>query len=68
MLLARHGDMYTGLKRAAELVSLSQISEEWTVEAKNRVIETLDNRQACREAHPGLSSFIRVNGTGRLGL
>ncbi len=47
------GYVYTGLKRAAELVSLSQISEEWTVEAKNRVIETLDNRQACREAHPG---------------
>ncbi len=47
------GYVYTGRKRASELVSLSQISEVWTVEVRNRVIETLDIRQACREAHPG---------------
>jgi len=47
------GYVYTGRKRACELVSLSQISEVWTVEVKGRVIETLDMRQACREAHPG---------------
>lgn len=35
------------------MVSLSLISEVWTVEVKSRVIETLDVRQACREAHPG---------------
>ncbi|WP_373839386.1 DEAD/DEAH box helicase [Methanospirillum sp.] len=54
-LVARtpRGYVYTGLKRAGELVSLSQISEVWTVEVKNRVIETVDIRQACREAHPG---------------
>lgn len=49
----RRGYVYTGRKRAAELVSLSQISDNWTVESQGRVIETLDNRQAYREAHPG---------------
>ena len=54
-LVARtpRGYVYTGLKRAGELVSLSQISEVWMVEVKNRIIETVDIRQACREAHPG---------------
>ena len=54
-LVARtpRGYVYTGRKRASELVSLSLISEVWTVEVKSRVIETLDVRQACREAHPG---------------
>lgn len=49
----RRGYVYTGRKRASELVSLSQISNTWTVESQGRVIETLDNRQAYREAHPG---------------
>ena len=47
------GYIYTGRKRASELVSLSQISDTWTVESGNKVIETLSLRQACREAHPG---------------
>lgn len=47
------GYVYSGIKRAADLVSLSQISETWTVECRNQILETLDLRQACREAHPG---------------
>lgn len=47
------GFVYTGRRRASELVSLSQISEVWTVAVRSRIIETLDMRQACREAHPG---------------
>ncbi|NLV26534.1 MAG: DEAD/DEAH box helicase [Methanomicrobiales archaeon] len=51
------GFVYTGRRRASELVQLSQISDQWTVAAKSRIIETLDTRQACREAHPGAVLF-----------
>lgn len=47
------GYVYTGLKRAVELVSLSGTGETWTIEVHGRVLETLDLGQACREAHPG---------------
>ena len=47
------GYVYSGRKRAVELVSLSGIGETWTVEVKGRVLETVDTGQATREAHPG---------------
>ena len=47
------GYVYTGRKRASELISLSDCGEVWTVAAHNTIIETLDIRQAYREAHPG---------------
>jgi DEAD/DEAH box helicase domain-containing protein len=47
------GYVYSGLKRAVELVSLSGIGKTWTVEVRGRVLETVDMGQACREAHPG---------------
>ncbi|HWQ66395.1 MAG TPA: DEAD/DEAH box helicase [Methanospirillum sp.] len=47
------GYVYTGRKRAVELVTLSGIGSTWTVEVKGRVLETVDMGQACREAHPG---------------
>lgn len=47
------GYVYSGRKRAVELVSLSGIGEIWTVEVRGRVLETVDTGQAIREAHPG---------------
>ena len=47
------GFVYSGRKRAVELVSLSGIGETWTVEVRGRVLETVDLGQACREAHEG---------------
>ena len=47
------GYVYSGRKRAVELVSLAGTGETWTVEVKGRVLETVDLGQACREAHPG---------------
>jgi len=47
------GFVYSGRKRAVELVSLSGTGETWTIEEKGRVLETVDLGQACREAHPG---------------
>ncbi|PKL60311.1 MAG: DEAD/DEAH box helicase, partial [Methanomicrobiales archaeon HGW-Methanomicrobiales-4] len=47
------GYVYSGRKRAVELISLSGIGETWTIEVRGRVLETVDLGQACREAHPG---------------
>ncbi|WP_409199269.1 DEAD/DEAH box helicase [Methanospirillum lacunae] len=47
------GYVYSGRKRAVELVSLSGTGETWTIEERGRVLETVDLGQACREAHPG---------------
>jgi len=47
------GYVYSGRKRAVELVTLSGIGQTWTVEVRGRVLETVDNGQAFREAHPG---------------
>ncbi|MFH0968196.1 MAG: DEAD/DEAH box helicase [Methanobacteriota archaeon] len=47
------GYVYSGRKRAVELVSLSGIGQTWTVEVRGRVLETVDLGQACREAHQG---------------
>lgn len=51
--LTTRGYVYSGRKRAVELVSLSGTGETWTVEVKGKVLETVDLGQACREAHPG---------------
>lgn len=53
LVSSSRGYVYIGRKRASELVSLSQINETWTVETGKKVLETLDIRQAYREAHPG---------------
>ncbi len=47
------GFVYSGLKRATELISLSETGENWTLETKGKVLETLTQDQACREAHEG---------------
>ncbi len=47
------GYVYSGTKRAVELVSLSGTGETWTIEETGRVLETVDHGQACREAHEG---------------
>jgi DEAD/DEAH box helicase domain-containing protein len=47
------GYVYSGRKRAVELVSLSGTGETWTVETRGTVLETVDYGQACREAHEG---------------
>ncbi|MDD1729057.1 MAG: DEAD/DEAH box helicase [Methanospirillum sp.] len=47
------GHIYSGQKRAVELVSLSGTGETWTIEVRGQVLETVDQGQACREAHPG---------------
>jgi DEAD/DEAH box helicase domain-containing protein len=54
-VLARtnRGYVYSGRKRAVELVSLSGTGDTWTIEVKGRVLETVDTGQATREAHPG---------------
>ena len=52
------GFVYSGRKRAVELVSLSGTGETWTIEEKGKVLETVDLGQACREAHPGSYNFV----------
>lgn len=47
------GYVYSGRKRAVELVSLSGTGETWTIEVRGRLLETVDLGQACREAHEG---------------
>ncbi len=47
------GYVYSGLKRATELVSISNISGSWVLESGSHVLETLSYDQACREAHVG---------------
>ncbi len=47
------GHIYSGRKRAVELVSLSGTGETWTIEVRGLVLEMVDLGQACREAHPG---------------
>lgn len=47
------GYVYSGRKRAVELVSLSGTGETWSIEVRGKVLETVDTGQACREAHEG---------------
>ncbi len=49
------GYVYAGRMRAGALVSLGSVSSSatYTVEVKGRVLETMDKRQAFREAYPG---------------
>jgi DEAD/DEAH box helicase domain-containing protein len=50
----RRGWVYSGSRRAPELVSLDSTSQEtYRVLCSGRVLETLDRSQAFREAHPG---------------